>query len=296
MCPKTLGMLHSFPCKTDCDNYRGISLLSVVGKILARVILSRLITNISEEILPEGQYRFRPNLSTTDMIFSIRQVQEKCIEQNMGIVTVFIDLTKAFDMVSREALWVIPSKLGCPNMFVNLIRQFHDGMIGHVLSEGEASELFSISNGVKQECVLAPVLFNMFFIRLLNYAIRDLEQGVYLRYRLDGTLFNLHRLTIKTKTVKETVLEALFADDCVLMAHRESHLQIIVNKFTEAPRLLGLTISLGKTEVLFQPAPAVVANRLTISIDGTQLKTVDNFKYLGSVMSSTGSRHKEMTA
>ena len=80
------------------------------------------------------------------------------------------------------------------------------------------------------------------------------------------------------------------------MAHRESDLQIIVNKFAEASRLFGLTISLGKAEVLFQPLPAAVAHRPTISIDGTQLKTVDDFKYFGSVISSDGSLDKEISA
>ena len=168
---------------------------------------------------------------------------------------------------------------------MNLIRQFQNDMTGQVLSDGEASEPFSISSDIKQGYVLAPVLFNLFFTCVLNHAVGDLEQGVYLRYRLDGSLFDLRRLTAKTKTVKKTVLEALFADDCVLLAHRESDLQVIVNKFAEAFRLFGFTISLGKTGVLFQPAPAAVARRSTISIDGTQLKTVDDFKYLGSVIS-----------
>ena len=88
---------------TDCGTYRGISLLSVAGKILARVLLNHLITNMTEENLP--QCGFRPNRSTTDMIFSVRQAQSKCIEKNMDLVAVFIDLTKAFDTVNREALW-----------------------------------------------------------------------------------------------------------------------------------------------------------------------------------------------
>ena len=265
--------------KTDCGNYLGISLLSVAGQILAQVILNHLITNISEENLPEVQCRFHPNRSTTDMIFSVRQVQEKCIEQNMDLVAVFIDRTKAVDTVNRETLWVILSKLGCLTKFVNLIRQFHDDKTGQVLSDREASEPFSISNGVKQGCVLAPVLFSLFFTSVLNHALRDLEQGVYLRFRLDGFLFDLLRLTAKTKTVEKTVIEALFTDDCALMSHRESDLQI-VNKFAEASRRFGLIISLGKTEVLVQPAPAAVARRPTISIDGTQLKMVDDFRYL----------------
>ena len=61
---------------------------------------------------------------------------EQCIEKNMDFVAVFIDLTKAFDMVNIETLWVILSKLWCPTKFVNLIHQFHNGQ---VLSDGEAS-------------------------------------------------------------------------------------------------------------------------------------------------------------
>ena len=142
--------------KTDCDNYQGISLLSVAGKILARVILNHLVTNISEENLPEAQCGFCPNRSTTDMVFSVRQVQEKCIEQNMDLVAVFIDLTKAFDTVNRGPLGdsVQP---GVPDQ----VRE-PDDMTTRVLSDGEASEPFSISNSVKQACVLAPLLLTCF--------------------------------------------------------------------------------------------------------------------------------------
>ena len=89
---------------------------------MALVILNRLIINISEENLPEAQYGFRPNRSTTDTIFSVRQVQEKCIVQNMDLVAVFTDLTKAFNTIDREAFWVIPSKLECPTKSANRIR------------------------------------------------------------------------------------------------------------------------------------------------------------------------------
>ncbi|KAL8566698.1 hypothetical protein ACOMHN_050347 [Nucella lapillus] len=120
-----------------------------------------------------------------------------------------------------------------------------------VLSGGEASEPFEITNGAKQGCVLAPVLFNLFFTCVLSHAVRDIEDGVYTRYRIDGFLFDLRHLSAKTKMNKKLILEALFANDCALMGHTESALQHIVNKFAEAPCQFGLTISLGKTEVLF---------------------------------------------
>ena len=71
--------------KSDCSNYRGITLLSVAGKILARVLPNRLIPKIAQENTPESQCGFRSNRGTIDMIFMLRQIQEKCREQNMGM-------------------------------------------------------------------------------------------------------------------------------------------------------------------------------------------------------------------
>ena len=282
--------------KSDCGNYRGISLLSIAGKILARILLNRLIENVSEDNLPEAQCGFRPGRSTVDMIFTVRQVQEKCLEQQMDLYAVFIDLTKAFDTVNREALWTILGKFGCPRKFVQIIRLFHDEMVGQVLHNGDASDPFKISNGVKQGCVLAPVLFNLFFTCVLKHATQDLERGIYVRYRTDGSLFDLRRLSSKTKTTLQLVLEALFADDCALMAHNSDDLQYIVDRFAEAADLFGLTISLGKTEVLFQPHPTSQAPQPAIAINGTPLKCVDEFKYLGSTISNDGSLDKEIRA
>ena len=104
------------------------------------------------------------------------------------------------------------------------------------------------------------------------------------------------RTDIQDKDCQKDCPDALLADDCALMAHRESDLKVVVNKFAEASRLFGLTISLGKTDILFQSAPASVAHRPTISIGGTQVKAVDDSKYLGSVISSDGSLDKESGA
>ena len=86
--------------KLDCGNYRGISFLLVAGQIFVQVILNRLIT-VSEQTLPEAQCSFRPGRSLLDVIFAVRQLQEKCIEQNKHLYSGFIDLTKAFDTVNR---------------------------------------------------------------------------------------------------------------------------------------------------------------------------------------------------
>ena len=116
--------------KSDCSNYRGITLLSIAGKVLARILLNRLIPSIIEDFTPESQCGFRANRGTTDMIFVLRQIQEKCKEQNMGLFVAFIDLTKAFDMASRDGLWKILSRLGCPPKFLTIICQLHEERSG----------------------------------------------------------------------------------------------------------------------------------------------------------------------
>ena len=118
--------------------------------------------------------------------------------------------------------------------------------------------------------------------------------GIYIRYRLDGSLFDLRRLRAQTKSVERLIVEALFADDCSLLAHSEADLQAIVNKFAEATHQFELTISIKKTEVLHQPSPAQRLPPPSINIDGSELKNVDQFKYLGSIMSSDGTHSKEI--
>ena len=100
--------------KSDSSNYRAITLLSIAGQILACILLNRLILTVAQENMPESQCGFRSKRGTVDMIFVLRQLQEKCSEQNLGIYAAFVDLTKAFDTVSRDGLWKILLHLVCP--------------------------------------------------------------------------------------------------------------------------------------------------------------------------------------
>ena len=132
---KDAMIVHIFKWKGDracCDDHQGISLLSIAGKIVARVLLNRLSSHVQHngQILPESQCGFRAGRGTTDMIFAARQIQEKCHEQHRDLYMTFIDLTKAFDSVHREGLWRVLKKIGCPDKFVSIVRSFHDGMIG----------------------------------------------------------------------------------------------------------------------------------------------------------------------
>ena len=86
-------------------------------QILARVLLNRLIPMTAQENTPESQCGFRSNRGTIDMIFMLRQIQEKCREQNMGLYTAFVDLTKAFDTVSHDGCGKSWHALAVPQNF-----------------------------------------------------------------------------------------------------------------------------------------------------------------------------------
>ena len=93
--------------KSSRGNYRMISLSSLAGKILSKVILNGLNTHLLDETVPESQCGFHQNRRTVDMIFTARQIQEKCKEQNRDFYILFVNLTKAFNTVSRLGLWKI---------------------------------------------------------------------------------------------------------------------------------------------------------------------------------------------
>ena len=275
--------------RTDCNNYRGISLLSIIGKAFARLILKRLQL-LAERIYPESQCGFRAERSTIDMIFSLKQLQEKSREQRQPLYIAFIDLTKAFDLVSRSGLFAILEKIGCPPKLLKLITSFHDNMQGTVQYDGSASHPFPIKSGVKQGCVLAPTLFGIFFSLVLSSAFEISEDGVFIRTRSDGKLFNLARLRAKTKVRHILIQELLFADDAALISHTQSGLQNLVSSLARACQEFGLTISLNKTEVMVQDVTDVP----TINIGSHTLQVVKEFTYLGSTISSTMSLENEL--
>ena len=117
--------------KGDCNNYCGISLLSIVGKTFAHVMLNRLQT-LTERVYPEAQCGFRAQRSTIDMIFSLRQLQEKCRKQRRPMYIAFIDLAKAFDLVSRSGLFTLLHRIGCPPNLLRMISSFLKEMKGTV--------------------------------------------------------------------------------------------------------------------------------------------------------------------
>ena len=178
-------------------------------------------------------------------------------------------------------------RLGCSPKFLSIVIQLHKDRCDQVKLNSDLSGSFSIVNGVKQGCVLAPTLFNIFFSMMLKQIIEDLDDGaVYIRYRLDGSLFNPQETASPHKTLEQLFRDFLFADDASLVAHNERVLQYLNSCFAEVAQFFGLEVSLKKTEDLHQPAPLEEYRPPDISINGTDLKAVHQFTSLGCIITS----------
>ena len=180
--------------------------------------------------------------------------------------------------------------------FIAMVRQFHDGMQARVQNDGEFSEPFEVTNGVKQGCVLAPTLFSMMFSAMLMDAFQDSDTGFPIRYRFDGNIFNLRRLQAKTKVQTDVLDELLYADDMDKNANTEAKMQRAMDQVSQSCDNYDLTISTKKTEVVHQPAPGKPYNEPTITVNGQKLKVVDKFTYLGSTLSRAVHIDDEITA
>ena len=171
-------VLHNKKDRTECGNYRGISLVAHASKILLKIIARRLSEYCERVgILPEEQSGFRPNHSTTDMMFVIRRLQELARKKRIPLYVCFIDLTKAYDSVDRTLLRIVLVRFGLSQNMISVICQSHDGMRACVrLDDRVCSRWFVVEQGLRQECVLAPLLFNIFFAAVINVVSTRLKE------------------------------------------------------------------------------------------------------------------------
>ena len=143
---------------SDCNNWRGIQLLSLPLKIISRILLERLKTNVDKQLRDE-QAGFRSRRPCTDQIACLRMNVKQSIECQSTTYINFIDLCKAFDMIKRSTIWKIMKHDGIPDKFVNNIRSFYEDMTCQVVLNSDISTPFAVTTGVRQGSLLSPMVF-----------------------------------------------------------------------------------------------------------------------------------------
>ena len=196
----------------ECGSYRGISLLSIPGKVYGKVIVER-VQRLTKEKISEEQGGFRKGRGCVDQIFSFRMVVERVLAKGKKLYAAFMDLEKAYDRVDWLALWEVLMIYGVGGKLLSAVKSFYEEASACVKISGETSEHFEIKVGLRQGCVMSPWLFNIYMDGVMR-EMKGKVGEVGVRMYAEGR-----------KWMPNSIL---FADDTVLIAENESDLQNLV--------------------------------------------------------------------
>lgn len=278
-CPKDweVGMILPIFKKGDqknCNNYRGIVLLSTGRKIYEH-ILNEKLKNIIEPTLIESQSGFRKGRSVQDHIFTIKQIIDKTKMKRGTAYMAFIDLEKAFDKVPRTLVWEILENKGVDKKLNKVIQSLYKNTINLVIYKNMKSKVFRTKEGLRQGAAMSPTLFTVFIDKIIRECNRR-TKNLFIGYK------NL---------IPVELSECAYADDVVIMAPTERDLQNNLNVWKEILEDDGMTMNLNKTKVMAIAEKKVTTN---IHINGVKVQQVEDFEYLGVTIDETGKLEKEI--
>ena len=150
-------------------SYRGIALAPASYKLFCGILNNRLIEWAeTNEILADEQNGFRKGRSTIDHISCITNIIETRKLKLKQTFAAFIDFRKAYDSINRPLLWTKLEDLGIGGNILTVIKSIYNDVQYCVRLNGIDTNWFRVTNGLKQGCMLSPLLFNMFINNLVE--------------------------------------------------------------------------------------------------------------------------------
>ena len=244
------GYLIKLPQKGDlssCSIYRGITLLSIPGKVFSCVLLSRMKDAVDPQ-LRDQQAGFLRGRSCTDQIATRSIILEQSCKWNSPLYVNCIDYDKAFDSLDRQSLWKLLRHYGIPEKIPSIIRNSCSGITCRVACGCQLTDAFQVKTGVRQGCLLSPFLF----LLAIDWALKTSTAQ-----RGNGILW--------TPWTQFDDLD--FADDLALLSHTQRQMQEMTSTVAERSACLGLQIHRGKSKILKNNA-GVSTTPITLEGDG----------------------------
>ena len=253
--------------KQECGNYRTIALISHASKVLLWIIQRRLGVFLIPE-LPIEQAGF--GRGTRDHIANLRWMMEKAREHQRYLYMCFIDYTKAFDCVDHDILWVVLRDMGVPVHLIVLLRRLYTNQEATVRTGFGETDNIDIGKGVRQGCILSPLLCNIYAENIMREALEEWERGISIGGRM--------------------VTNLRYADDTTLLAGTKEDLVELVGRVRRASEKAGLYLNVGKTKGM---TTGYIGE---VTVDGKDIEVVTKFVFLGALITEDALRVRRRIA
>jgi hypothetical protein len=216
--------------RKDPAKHRGISLISIVEKIISIIILNRMKVPVNERLM-QGQNGFRALKSCRDAVFQLWRELENSNKANESFILAFIDYSKAFDSLDWERLWEILEFAGCPKELVNMIRSLYEKstISIRITGDGELAERFSQKRGIRQGSSLSPCLF----VLAMDFCLRVFQEAC-----------------IEMGLPSHEKTWTAYADDIADKSMTEKEASEALQQLEAASAFVGLRLNVPKTEVM----------------------------------------------
>ena len=275
--------------KSDPNNYRGITLLSCLGKLFTLCLNNRLaVFTATRGILGEEQAAFREGYSTLDHVFVLNELINMYLQKGKKkrLYCCFIDYQKAFDTIRRSALWGKIIKNGINGKILRVIYNMYQSAKSCIKQQSMKSGLFACNMGVRQGENLSPLLFSFF--------LNDFETALSAQY---NGLTNLRDWSSILGTENTeffiNMYVLLYADDTLVMAESPEELQSALNEVSQYCNTWGLTINQTKTKVVIF-SRGKVRKHFNFKIGDLAIGTESDYCYLGILFTFNGKLTKAM--
>ena len=257
----------------DCNNYRGITLVSCLSKIFTAILNERLnLWSSNEDVISDAQFGFKSGFSTTDAIFVLHALINRNISSGKKLYCCFVDYQKAFDRIDRNMLFFKLAKHGIDCQMFRIIKSMYSNIKSCVRHNNQLSKMFNCNEGLMQGESLSPFLFSLY--------VNDFEMEF------------IENMCVPVEIKDIVLFLIMYADDTVLFSETEQGLQDMLNCLENYTSKWNIKVNVDKTKIIVFRRGGKLKSNYCWKYDNKLVSVDESFNYLGITLNFNGKFQK----